>query len=96
VTASHTTRTPVEDLVDEMNEHSRIYGISLVRSSRQELDLLLYVIHVQSRPAGMLKTDKHNALMLANTLYKQLELGSSCSSSDASCHRLRRQISSKG
>jgi transposase len=41
----------------------------------QELDLPVYVIHVQSRPAGMLKTDKRDALMLANTLYNQLELG---------------------
>jgi transposase len=41
----------------------------------QELDLPVYMIHVQSRPAGMLKTDKRDALMLANTLYNQLELG---------------------
>jgi len=41
----------------------------------QELDLPVYVIHVQSRQAGMLKTDKRDALMLANTLYSQLELG---------------------
>lgn len=41
----------------------------------QDLDLPVYVIHVQSRPAGMLKTDKRDALMLANTLYNQLELG---------------------
>src|SRR5258707_975790 len=41
----------------------------------QDLDLPVYVIHVQSRPAGMLKTDKRDALVLANTLYSQLELG---------------------
>lgn len=60
----------------------------------------VYVIHFQSRPAGMLKTDKRDALMLANTLYNQLELGFKLtprgSSSDASCHPLRRQLSSKG
>ncbi len=32
----------------------------------QELDIPVYVMHVQSRPAGMLKTDKRDALTLAN------------------------------
>lgn len=41
----------------------------------QELDIPVYLIHVQRRPAGMLKTDKRDALNLANTLYCQLELG---------------------
>ena len=41
----------------------------------QELDLPVYVMHVQSRPGGMLKTDKRDALTLANQLYSQLELG---------------------
>ena len=40
-----------------------------------ELDLSVYVMHVQSRPGGMLKTDKRDALTLANQLYSQLELG---------------------
>ncbi len=40
-----------------------------------ELDLCVYIMQVQSRPAGMLKTDKRDALMLANHLYTQLELG---------------------
>lgn len=40
-----------------------------------ELDLPVYVMHVQSRQAGMLKTDKRDALGLANHLYNQLELG---------------------
>ncbi|MGO8949729.1 MAG: IS110 family transposase [Ktedonobacterales bacterium] len=40
-----------------------------------ELDLCVYLMHVQSRPAGMLKTDKRDALTLANHLYGQLELG---------------------
>src|SRR5690348_12077523 len=40
-----------------------------------ELDIPIYVMHVQSRPAGMLKTDKRDALGLANHLYNQLELG---------------------
>jgi transposase len=40
-----------------------------------ELDLPVYVMHVQSREFGMLKTDKRDALRLANHLYNQLELG---------------------
>jgi transposase len=40
-----------------------------------ELDITVYRIHVQERPEGMLKTDKRDALGLANTLYSQLELG---------------------
>lgn len=41
----------------------------------QEFDLPVYMMHVQSRPTGMLKTDKRDALTLANHLYSQLELG---------------------
>lgn len=41
----------------------------------QELDLPVYVMHVQTRPAGLLKTDKRDALSLANHLYNQLALG---------------------
>ena len=40
-----------------------------------ELDVPVYVIHVQSREFGMIKTDKRDALGLANHLYSQLELG---------------------
>jgi Transposase IS116/IS110/IS902 family len=40
-----------------------------------ELDLTVYRIHVQERPKGMIKTDKRDALSLANRLYTQLELG---------------------
>lgn len=40
-----------------------------------ELDVSVYIMQVQSRPAGMLKTDKRDALTLANHLYSQLELG---------------------
>jgi transposase len=39
------------------------------------LDITVYRIHVQERPKGMLKTDKRDALGLANRLYTQLELG---------------------
>ncbi len=40
-----------------------------------ELDLPVYVMHVQSREATILKTDKRDALGLANHLYNQLALG---------------------
>lgn len=39
------------------------------------LDFPVYVMHVQTRPKGVLKTDKRDALGLANHLYNQLELG---------------------
>ena len=41
----------------------------------QDLDIPVYLMHVHSRPAGLLKTDKRAALTLANQLYSQLELG---------------------
>jgi transposase len=40
-----------------------------------DLDLPVYVMHVQRRPAGLIKTDKRDALGLANHLYNQLEKG---------------------
>src|SRR5437588_8638726 len=40
-----------------------------------ELDLPVYVMHVQRRDGRMMKTDKRDALGLANQLYNQLELG---------------------
>ncbi|GHO60890.1 IS110 family transposase [Ktedonobacter robiniae] len=40
-----------------------------------ELDLPVFVIHIQRRQEGMVKTDKRDALGLANQLYTQLELG---------------------
>ena len=36
-----------------------------------ELDIPVYVMHVQNRQGGMLKTDKRDALGLANHLYNQ-------------------------
>jgi transposase len=41
----------------------------------QELDIPVFVIHVQKRQEGLLKTDKRDALGLANQLYNQLEKG---------------------
>src|SRR6266480_2897974 len=40
-----------------------------------ELDIPVYVMHVQRREFKMLKTDKRDALGLANHLYNQLALG---------------------
>ncbi len=40
----------------------------------QQMDVAVYMIHVQERPKGMVKTDQRDALNLANTLYNQLEL----------------------
>jgi transposase len=41
----------------------------------QELDIPVYIMPVQKRPVGLIKTDKRDALGLANQLYNQLELG---------------------
>ena len=41
----------------------------------QELDIPVYIMHVQKRQAGLLKTDKRDALGLANHLYNHLEKG---------------------
>lgn len=41
----------------------------------QELSIPAYVMHVQKRPEGLLKSDKRDALGLANLLYNQLEKG---------------------
>lgn len=40
-----------------------------------DLDLSVYLMHVRARPTGLLKTDKRDALTLANHLYNQLEKG---------------------
>ena len=37
----------------------------------QEFDIPVYIMPVQKRPPGMLKTDKRDALSLANHLYNQ-------------------------
>jgi transposase len=41
----------------------------------QDLRIPVFIIHVQKRPEGLLKTDKRDALNLANMLYNQLEKG---------------------
>ncbi len=41
----------------------------------QELDISVYIMPVQKRLEGMIKTDKRDALGLANHLFNQLEKG---------------------
>jgi len=55
-------------------EHTGHYH-RLLEQYLRELDITVYRIHVQERPKGMVKTDKRDALGLANRLYTQLELG---------------------
>lgn len=64
---------PLEHVV-VLLEHTGHYH-RLVEQYLLELDITVYRIHVQKRAEGMLKTDKRDALGLANTLYTQLELG---------------------
>jgi transposase len=57
-----------------MFEHTGHYH-RLLEQYLLDLDITVYRIHVQKRAPGMLKTDKRDALGLANMLYTQLELG---------------------
>ncbi|GHO60666.1 IS110 family transposase [Ktedonobacter robiniae] len=64
---------PIEQ-VTVLLEHTGHYH-RLLEQYLLELDITVYRIHVQERPKGMVKTDKRDALGLANRLYTQLELG---------------------
>ncbi len=64
---------PLEQ-VHVLLEHTGHYH-RLLEQYLLELDITVYRIHVQKRASGMLKTDKRDALGLANTLYTQLALG---------------------
>ena len=57
----------------------------------QELDVPVYVLPVQKRLPGLLKSDKRDALSLANHLYNQLELGTQ---SPVTTHLVRRLLPS--
>jgi hypothetical protein len=84
---------PIEQ-VTVLLEHTGHYH-RLLEQYLLDLDITVYRIHVQERPKGMLKTDKRDALSLANRLYTQLELGAkargqnavgaACSSSNEGC-----------
>src|SRR5262249_38416568 len=58
-------------LLEQTGHQHRALGQSL-----QEMDVPVYVMPVQKRPPGLLKSDKRDALSLANHLYNQFELGS--------------------
>jgi len=55
-------------------EHTGHYHRPLVQYL-QEFAIPVYIMPVQQRPVGLLKSDKRDALNLANHLYNQLELG---------------------
>ena len=65
--------TPLEQCY-VLLEKTGHYHLALVQYLH-DLDISVYLVHVQERPKGMLKTDKRDALGLANHLYNQLELG---------------------
>jgi transposase len=64
---------PLEQVIVLM-EHTGHYH-RLLEQYLLDLDITVYRVHVQKRAEGMLKTDKRDALALANRLYTQLELG---------------------
>jgi hypothetical protein len=64
---------PIEQIT-VLLEHTGHYH-RLLEQYLLDLDITVYRMHVQERPKGMVKTDKRDALSLANRLYTQLELG---------------------
>ncbi|MEO9031168.1 MAG: transposase [Ktedonobacteraceae bacterium] len=68
-----TSYVPVEQAY-VLLEHTGHYHLPLVQFL-QELDISVSIMPVQKRPVGMLKTDKRDALSLANHLYNQREKG---------------------
>ena len=78
---------PLEQ-VQVLLEHTGHYH-RLLEQYLLELDITVYRIHVQKRASGMLKSDKRDALGLANTLYTQLALGAQVA---AKLHLVRRIV----
>src|SRR5260370_32506999 len=68
-----TTYTPLEQVFVLMEKTGHYHHALL--QYLLDLDIADHLIHVQERTAGLLKTDKRDALGLANRLYTQLELG---------------------
>lgn len=54
-----------------------------------EMDITVYIMPVQRRPPGLLKSDKRDALSLAIHLYNQLELGAQSPDTTHLVRRLR-------
>jgi len=80
------SREGFQALVDRIREYTSLEQTTVLLESTGhshknleqyllELDITVYRIHVQERPKGMVKTDKRDALSLANRLDTQLELG---------------------
>jgi transposase len=57
-----------------MLEKTGHYHLALVEYLLEQ-DLSVYLVHVHARPRGLTKTDKRDALNLANHLYNQLDRG---------------------
>ena len=58
----------------------------------QELDVPVYIMPVQKRAPGLFKSDKRDALRLANHLYNHLELGSQSPDAPDATHLVRRLL----
>ena len=80
------SREGFRSLVDRINSYvplTQVYVVMEVTGHYhrpllhylQELDFPVYVMHVQKRQEGLLKTDKRDALGLGNLLFNQLEKG---------------------
>lgn len=65
---TYTTREQLVVLVENTGHYHRVLVEFL-----QEQGIRVYMIHVQKRYARMIKSDKRDALFLANHLYNQLE-----------------------
>ena len=62
--------TQVQVVLEVTGHYHRVLLVYL-----QELGIPVYLLHVQKRQEGLLKSDKRDALGLANLLYNQLEKG---------------------
>ena len=80
------SREGFRSLVDRLGEYEPLEHVTillehtghyhrLLEQYLLDLDITVYRVHVQKRTEGMSKTDKRDALGLANTLYTQLALG---------------------
>ncbi|WP_338246605.1 IS110 family transposase [Dictyobacter halimunensis] len=80
------SRERFRTLVDRIQEYTPLTQVYLLLESTghyhralmqyaQELDIPVFLIHVQKRPQRIMKTDKRDALGLANILYNQLAKG---------------------
>ena len=85
---------PLEHVFVLMELTGHYHQISL-QQYLLELDIPVYVMHVQRRQTSMIKTDKRDALSLANQLYTQLELGAQVTDKLQVVRRSRSAIGSR-